>query len=148
MDDRTRAMREASYQQMAALQNDNEAAAAAFAATGREKDDALRSQEAEMANMRATIRALERDLGSSVSSSTHATRALEEKHAASVREVGELRHQLAQSAAALDDMKHKANNLRDSMGPDLRRALDAVADRDATISSQREALELSVSLLK
>ena len=51
MDDRTRAMREASYQQMAALQNDNEAAAAAFAATGREKDDALRSQEAEMANM-------------------------------------------------------------------------------------------------
>ena len=140
MDDRTRAMREASYQQLAALQNDNETAAATFAATGREKDDALRAQEAEMANMRAAIRTLERDLGSSVSSSTHSTRVLEEKHAASIREVGELRHQLAQSAAALDDMKQTANQLRDSLGPDLRRALDAVADRDATISTLKQTL--------
>ena len=140
MDDRTRAMREASYQQMASLQNDNEAAAAKFAATGQEKDKKIRFQQAEMEKMRATIRDLKRDMDSSVSSANHATRVLEEKHATSLREIGQLRQKLAENATTMGNMKYKADKSQESTASDLRKALDAVSERDATISALQQTL--------
>ena len=140
IDDRTRAMREASYQQLAALQNDNETIAAASANSVREKNDMIQKLEVEAAEMRSRIGSLEREISSSASTAQKSYRELEEKHAYVLKEKDEMRNLLAQKDVALNEMKQSASKRRNKIDPDLRKALDAVADRDATIAALKQTL--------
>ena len=65
---------------------------------------------------------------------------LEEKHATSLREIGQLRQKLAENATTMGNMKYKADKSQESTASDLRKALDAVSERDATISALQQTL--------